>query len=855
MATIIPQIVNWSVTPQNGQEDYFTKMNIWLSESTNVISSANTSITAMNEKIEDINNIALNAINAITFDNIAQLKLNSNMGRVDVLGYSYVGDGGGGVFYWDPVSIEPDNGGTIIQATGISTGRWKRDITDTINVKWFGATGHGIIDDTIAIKNASLVLESNMTLFFPNGIYTISHLGFSDFSNAFGNSVINLNNKKNINVEGNMSLFKIVNHDISTYGGLLIFNLKDVNGLTIRDMDFDLSFIGSKDSSSFYPVCGAFEIQNELSSSEQNPNDLSGDILIENCKFKIFHPQGSYKRTNNPYEGDNNNGFKIYSITLLGANSGTSFADTNRNITIKDILFKEGHNAYGVWTWATNNVSLTRIVAESWVSKATYANGSIGAGIPFIRYHNFKASNFSITNCIFRAKPSNERTILGFEGSAEFLDCADNLISSSTTEYGTLIFENNILINGHGDNANSIFDYLLEIETAGNIIIGNNSFDGHQALGNRYEPDPSVSAIVNTAIFCNFSKDNSANGVSYVNISNNIFGKYCQMNNILIENTHDTKALRKCKSAIITGNTSYSQYNTFFANSRLTTYSSNGIDNILVSNNIIDGTNSKITSANSYSRALFLVSTESTNNILINNNKCENVNTFCYDTGVNASTFYKSYANRLVGVTTPHLLNFRETMEIGNSLQADNTLRVVGLDSTIEITAQSSLANIIASKILNIGGESSITFQVRANTLNPFTDNNKSLGSSLLRWSVVYAGSGTINTSDDREKTYLDITEVEKEVALELKENMRKFKFNDAIIEKGEDNARIHFGASAQTIERIFKKYNLNPFDYALLCYDEWDEEKDEDGNITREKGDRYGVRYDELLSFIIGAM
>lgn len=73
--------------------------------------------------------------------------------------------------------------------------------------------------------------------------------------------------------------------------------------------------------------------------------------------------------------------------------------------------------------------------------------------------------------------------------------------------------------------------------------------------------------------------------------------------------------------------------------------------------------------------------------------------------------------------------------------------------------------------------------------------------------------------------------------------------------------ARIHFGTSAQTVKSIFEKYGLNGFDYAILCYDEWEEqeeETDEEGIITqpyRPSGNRYGIRYEELLCFIISAM
>jgi len=50
MATVpdIPVIINWSVTPQNGEENYFDLMNTWLTESTTVIESLSDAVDAMN---------------------------------------------------------------------------------------------------------------------------------------------------------------------------------------------------------------------------------------------------------------------------------------------------------------------------------------------------------------------------------------------------------------------------------------------------------------------------------------------------------------------------------------------------------------------------------------------------------------------------------------------------------------------------------------------------------------------------------------------------------------------------------------------------------------------------------------
>jgi hypothetical protein len=64
---------------------------------------------------------------------------------LELLGYYAPGDGGGGEFYWDASSTEPDNGGTIIlPASSPATGRWKRLVEGLLSVKWFGAYGDGL---------------------------------------------------------------------------------------------------------------------------------------------------------------------------------------------------------------------------------------------------------------------------------------------------------------------------------------------------------------------------------------------------------------------------------------------------------------------------------------------------------------------------------------------------------------------------------------------------------------------------------------------------------------------------------------------------------------------------------------
>lgn len=157
--------------------------------------------------------------------------------------------------------------------------------------------------------------------------------------------------------------------------------------------------------------------------------------------------------------------------------------------------------------------------------------------------------------------------------------------------------------------------------------------------------------------------------------------------------------------------------------------------------------------------------------------------------------------------------------------------------------------------------EFSSSNSIFSGVVKPSTDGTISLGTAGNRWSVVYAASGSINTSDAREKQQVEeLSDSEKAVAIKIKSLIRKFKFNDAVISKGE-SARIHVGIIAQDVIDAFKSEGLDATKYGILCYDEWDSQeeiKDENGNIIqkyRNAGNRYGIRYEELLAFVISSI
>jgi len=180
-------------------------------------------------------------------------------------------------------------------------------------------------------------------------------------------------------------------------------------------------------------------------------------------------------------------------------------------------------------------------------------------------------------------------------------------------------------------------------------------------------------------------------------------------------------------------------------------------------------------------------------------------------------------------------------------------------------------------------------------------DDTIDLGDASARFDDIYATNGTIQTSDRNEKQDIEEpSEAEQRVAVACKSLMRKFRWNSAVEEKGDD-ARIHFGIIAQDLQAAFEAEGLDAGRYGMFTYNEWWETytdvpavdaqdavyetvTDEEGNETQVlvseaveakeaytrtdtyeteaeapegavKKSRMGVRYSELLAFIIGAL
>jgi hypothetical protein len=186
-----------------------------------------------------------------------------------------------------------------------------------------------------------------------------------------------------------------------------------------------------------------------------------------------------------------------------------------------------------------------------------------------------------------------------------------------------------------------------------------------------------------------------------------------------------------------------------------------------------------------------------------------------------------------------------------------------------------------------------------ANGSGTDNDNALDLGSSSARFDDIHATNGTIQTSDRNEKQDIEeLTDAEQRVAVAAKGLLRKFRWRDAVTEKG-DEARTHFGIIAQDLQAAFAAEGLDASDYAMFISTTWWETQtevaaveaveaqdavyNEDGELVTEAVEaveakeaytridtynseeeapegatektRMGVRYSELLAFIIAAI
>ena len=233
-----------------------------------------------------------------------------------------------------------------------------------------------------------------------------------------------------------------------------------------------------------------------------------------------------------------------------------------------------------------------------------------------------------------------------------------------------------------------------------------------------------------------------------------------------------------------------------------------------------------------------------------------------------AVDFYSKAQNGASGISG-RILNFAYSVNSDTTVCVGNTrVSAFGTSSTLGEYALAELrlgsGTTGVAQIYCFDGSAEVqSTETRYDYFRPGQDNYSTLGASGRRWTTVYATTGTINTSDRNDKQDIEeLSAAEQRVAVRVKGLIRKFRFKDSVAAKG-DNARIHFGVIAQDVQDAFTAEGLDASRYGLFCSDTFKAidgkavEKDENGQYPAGATDytRLGVRYEELLAFVISAI
>jgi hypothetical protein len=294
-----------------------------------------------------------------------------------------------------------------------------------------------------------------------------------------------------------------------------------------------------------------------------------------------------------------------------------------------------------------------------------------------------------------------------------------------------------------------------------------------------------------------------------------------------------------------------------------------------------------------------------------NDNNAYNALTFA--TGASEAMRIDTNSNLLVGTTTNGTTVkgtvLRATGETLMSRESDYPLlvnRLVNYGAIIQFRCLNSIVGAISSvddNSLYIGNFQTNSVALRfignTNDIRPCNENGTNrdnavdIGDGNARFVNIWATNGSIQTSDENEKQDIEeLSEAETRVAVAVKGLLRKYRWKHRVATEG-DEARIHFGIIAQDLQAAFEAEGLDAGRYSMFIRSVWWEKEriipavegkeavlDAEGNVVEEaveaqpertvidtfeaeeeagegavRKERMGIRYNELLAFIIAAI
>jgi hypothetical protein len=232
-----------------------------------------------------------------TVTSISKLATATTTGAVNVINYHSDLKGGGGVFYWDATGNATEhNGGTVIStlatfptdwnnqtqlstwfdgAALTGTGVWRRQYDGAVNVKWFGAKGDGVTDDTSSFSNAILFSAvKNGKLFLSTSTYLV-------LGTLFIPSFFELDLNKSTIIGAGIGSTNALFESAYLSDGVLSSNINVADTYVTR----------ATVKNGFIKNCGkAFNVERLIDGCEIR------DIQFENCTYAIHCDDSYYAR-------------------------------------------------------------------------------------------------------------------------------------------------------------------------------------------------------------------------------------------------------------------------------------------------------------------------------------------------------------------------------------------------------------------------------------------------------------------------------------------------------------------------------------------------------------------------------
>ncbi len=335
----------------------------------NIYHPNDTGLTTPKFTIEGVSYINSSGSIIIGFDTIADMRAGDG-GDYDgqganLKGYYAVNDGGGRGFYWDPVSVETDDGATVIKATP-ETGRWKPIESEIIIAEQFGLVGDDSTDNT---TQARILFNFGKSISFRSGgVYLMDY-----------NTIDSINN---IVIYGNGATIKrLATSAGADYGRGALLAFMACNDITVKDLTVDgnrLELIattpGNVSMNHGISIYGNNAVGSDVQLDNGGEDKGSKNITIDNCKF---YRSGSNKAGADKF-GDGITMFGVDGVTITNC----YFEDSGRwGISGGDVFNLEisGNNRFNHATTGTLATALGSIDIEN--ESADSTNGSYSRNI------------------------------------------------------------------------------------------------------------------------------------------------------------------------------------------------------------------------------------------------------------------------------------------------------------------------------------------------------------------------------------------------------------------------------------------------------------------------------------------